>query len=52
VPVSPLGSVEACHLVPFHCSAAGAPGVPPDRSVPPTAQALVLPDAATPIRPL
>src|SRR5215469_2440016 len=52
VPASPLGSVVACQLVPVQCSASGAPGVLPDRSVPPTAQALVLPDAATLNRPL
>src|SRR5579863_6555440 len=52
VPVSPLGRVAACQLVPFHCSASGAPGVPPDRSVPPTAQALSFPDADTLNRPL
>src|SRR5215470_10388957 len=52
VPVSPLGRVAACQLVPFHRSAAGAPGVAPDRSVPPTAQALAFPEADTPIRPV
>src|SRR5215472_13448640 len=52
VPVSPLGMAVACQLVPVQCSASGAPGVLPDRSVPPTAQALVLPDAATLNRPL
>src|SRR5215472_1269658 len=51
-PVSPLGRVAACQLLPFHRSATGAPGVRPDRSVPPTAQALAFPDADTPIRPL
>src|SRR5690348_9148226 len=51
-PVSPLGRVAACQLVPFQWSATGAPGVLFDRSVPPTAQALVLPDAATSNRPL
>jgi hypothetical protein len=51
-PVSPLGRAAACQLVPFQWSATGAPGVLPDRSVPPTAQALVLPDAATLNRPL
>src|SRR5215472_1251733 len=52
VPVSPLGRVAACQRVPVQCSASGAPGVLPDRSVPPTAQALALPDAATLNRPL
>src|SRR6185437_7133509 len=48
VPVSPLGRVAVCQLVPFHRTASGAPFVLPDTSVPPTAQALVFPDAATP----
>src|SRR5207248_11174166 len=32
VPVSPPGRMVACHFVPFHRAASGAPGVPPDGS--------------------